>query len=495
MKTVAYYRNSISKEKQKLSIIMQRDHVQQLAHNNKLLIDAEFSDDETSARKTETSERKQMAKLLNEIEKGNVKTLLVYSRCRIARNVHQYMDIYRTFKKYNTEVIFAAEHEFPMIYTIEGEFIERIMAAFNQHEAENLVKKLRDAKLTKARKGLHAVAPVNFGYEKNPEIDGDWIIIEEEAEAIQNIYRLFIDGDFKSFNQFVRVVNEQGFLSKGKEWSNGTVRGLFKSKIYIGIREYKDKEEFIAADVPHLRIIDQKSWEQAQIRMQQYTRDIIEEEEPMFFLLKDLIECFDCKQKMKGRKNKRSGTTVGVYQCDNCTSIKFGKEILEQEVIHQANTFFNDILSPMFQEFLSRVVDEQANIHKKLEQQMNRVNGRLKNEIAQELDILLGIENNTDLPETIVKLDQELEDVVGSYNRMKDKWFENIETLKELNDFHNEFQDSIQIIEKGMEEAFIKELLEDIIKGIYAISKNEVQIIFKHPHVEGVGGREIIEFA
>ncbi|RTQ86341.1 recombinase family protein [Lysinibacillus telephonicus] len=163
MQTVAYYRNSISKEKQKLSIIMQRDHVHQLAQNKRLLIDEEYSDDETSARKTETNERKQMTKLLREIEKKNVKTLLVYSRCRIARNVQQYMEIYRTFKKYEIEVIFAAEYEFPMIYTSEGEFIERIMAAFNQHEAENLVKKLRDAKLTIARKGYMRFHPLISG--------------------------------------------------------------------------------------------------------------------------------------------------------------------------------------------------------------------------------------------------------------------------------------------------------------------------------------------
>lgn len=119
----------------------------------------------------------------------------------------------------------------------------------------------------------------------------------------------------------------------------------------------------------------------------------------------------------------------------------------------------------------------------------------MKNEIAQDLDILLEIEDVSDLPEAVVKLDQELEKITGSYNRMKDKWFENIETLKELNSFHDEFQESIQIIEAEMEEALIKELLEDIIQGIYAINKNEVQINFKHPHIEELGGREIIEFA
>ncbi|WP_255351071.1 recombinase family protein, partial [Geobacillus sp. ZGt-1] len=48
MKTVAYYRNSISKEKQKLSIEMQMQHVHEVAAKNRLLIDDEFMDRETS---------------------------------------------------------------------------------------------------------------------------------------------------------------------------------------------------------------------------------------------------------------------------------------------------------------------------------------------------------------------------------------------------------------------------------------------------------------
>jgi site-specific DNA recombinase len=38
LKTVAYYRNSISKEKQKLSIEMQMQHVHEVAAKNRLLM-------------------------------------------------------------------------------------------------------------------------------------------------------------------------------------------------------------------------------------------------------------------------------------------------------------------------------------------------------------------------------------------------------------------------------------------------------------------------
>lgn len=364
MVTAAYYRNSISKEKQKLSIIMQKDHVYELAQNKKLLIDIEFSDESTSARKTKTDERMQMTRLLREIKKGNVKTLLVYSRCRLARNVNQYMEIYRTFKEHNIEVIFAAKHEFPMIYSIEGELIERIMAAFNQHEAENLVKKLMDAKLTKAREGLHAVGPVTFGYKVNSKVDGDWEIVEEEAVTIKKIYELFLSEEFDNFNQFVNIVNLQRFLFKGKKWSYANVRNLFKKPIYIGSREYQDKNEGkpLSVSVPHLKIVSKKVWDRVQIKLVTFIRETTEEveEEPVTFLLKGLVHCFQCKQELATKKVKKSDMDILVYQCKKHTTVRYRKEIFEDEIINQANKFFNEILSTVFKEFLKNMVNKQA---------------------------------------------------------------------------------------------------------------------------------------
>lgn len=118
--------------------MMQKDHVKELADANSEVIDVHFSDDDTSARKTQTEERLNMNALLKEIERGTISRLIVYSRCRLARNVIQYMKLYRTLRKFNVNVLFAAKYEFPMIYTAEGELIERILAAFNQQEAKVL---------------------------------------------------------------------------------------------------------------------------------------------------------------------------------------------------------------------------------------------------------------------------------------------------------------------------------------------------------------------
>lgn len=494
MKAVAYYRNSISKEKQKLSIEMQKDHVKMLAKENNLLIEDEYCDDETSARKTKVEERRQMSRLLADIEKGKIKTLLVYSRCRLARNVHQYMQIYKALNDKKIEVLFAGEHEFPMLYTMEAELIERIMASFNQHEADNLVKKLKDAKRTKARQGLHAVGPISFGYEPDSDKDGDWRIIPEEAKAIKEIYELFLHEDFESLNQFVDLVNERGYRFKGKkEWTYGNVRNGLRNVIYKGTRKYKDDIEDLAIAVPHLKIVDDDVWDQVQNKLLIFTRESAEEEEEIFFLLKGLITCTECQQVLKAKKVQSKGQKIGIYQCTDHPKIKYNHELLEQEVILKANKFFDEILSPDIKNFLIKMKESQAKIYGTLENELEKVKTKLKNQIGNEFDVIINVEDVSDLPRGIKETLDELEQTSRSRERFQDKFFDLKETLKELNDFHEEFQETIEIIQPNMDKEMVQELLQDIVEGIYAYNEKEITIVFKHPHINELGGNEYIE--
>ncbi|KAB7704911.1 recombinase family protein [Bacillus aerolatus] len=487
-----YVRNSISKEKQKLSIEMQKDHVNKLAQKENLLIDDIYSDDETSARKTKVKERTQMSRMLREIRKGEIKTVLVYSRCRFARNVHDYMEIYRTFKEHSIKVFFATEHEFPMLFTIEGELIERIMAAFNEHEAENLVKKLKDAKLTKARQGKHAAGKISFGYEQSAEEDGDWTIIKEEAQVVQDIFNLFTVTRLDSLNQFVEMVNQQGLTYKDdKPWTYGNIRNLLKNPIYKGIRKYQD----IKVPVLHLQIVEEQVWKEAQVKLSTFTRDSFKEEEKEkpFFLLDGMIQCMECEEVLISNKAQMRGKKIEVYRCKNHSKIKFEKEKIEKEVMLQANNFFNEILSPFFKEHLKKMAEKDTKIFKDIGKMIENVRSNLKDEIGNRLDVLLNIDKVSDVSPSMMKLYEELQEVTKSHETFKEKWFESIETLKELEAYHDRYDDgSTVILHEDLNGETARDLLQNVVKGIYVHSDKEVSIIFKHPYLEGVGGREII---
>ncbi|MBS4171820.1 recombinase family protein [Bacillus sp. FJAT-49736] len=310
------------------------------------------------------------------------------------------------------------------------------------------------------------------------------------------MYELFRNEDFDSVNQFVEQINERGYRYRdNKDWTYGNVRNLLKSPIYRGRRKYKDDVEEIDVPVPHLRIVEEQHWEEVQNKLLMFTRGSSEEEEEeeMFFLLKGLIQCNECQQLLKSKKTKRKNKKIGIYQCEKHTKIKFDRELLEEMIVQKAYAFFDEILSPVFKQFLKETADKQAKNFEEIERKLERLTAELKAKIGNEYDSIINVKDASELSNEIKELLEELEYISERQERFKDKWFDSAETLKELNEFHEEFSDSIQIIQPDMRKDLIQDLLKDIIQGIYAHSESEITVIMKHPHIEGVGGREVIE--
>lgn len=101
---------------------MQRTISEAVAAQRSLLIDEEYIDIAVSARINKISDRPNLARLLTDIKRGNVKTLIAYKRDRLARNVGQHLEIYEILKKYNVQVIFSASNELPLQYSPAGSF-------------------------------------------------------------------------------------------------------------------------------------------------------------------------------------------------------------------------------------------------------------------------------------------------------------------------------------------------------------------------------------
>lgn len=494
-KTVAYYRNSISKMKQKLSIEYQMDHVRKKSREKQLLIDEEYTDNETSARKTKTEERKNFSRMLYEVKKGNIQKILVYSRCRLARNVTQYMEIYRLFKEKNIEVIFAAEHEFPMIYTVEGELIERIMAAFNEHEATTLVEKLQDSKKTVARKGKHAVGPITYGYRKDENSKGDWIIDSKEAETIKQLFQAYKKFSFKTNTEFIEMLdNNEITRADGEKWNYGRAMSALSNDIYIGYRRYTTDKETIERFVSDLVIVDKSIWEQVQEKKSQFK--IIRKEnddEELIYLLDKLVICSRCHNKVNGHRILIKEEKIPVYRCRKHHKVRAEKEQLELEVIKCANQFFFQILNPTISLFINKCIQDEHTIYNRLTQQSIRKIEFIEERITKAMHRLIESEENVNLPKQIQKDQKELEDL----NRVNEEWeekkFSAIEKLKLVEVYQNNHENGIdKVIDEEMEDVLKLLLLSDIVDSI-VLTEADAHVNFKHPHYQELGGRERIE--
>jgi site-specific DNA recombinase len=501
LKTVAYYRNSISTEKQRISIEFQLDHTRELAAKNKIVIEDEYFERETSARKTKTEERPQMQRLLAEIRKGSIGRVIVYSRCRIARNVMQYMEIYHQFKDSNVEVIFSADFELPMFYSPEGEMIERILGAANQKDAENTVKKLNDSKKTRARQGKHAAGPINYGYkahedEKNHK--GDWVVVDEEKETLIKLFDSFLCLEFKTKTEFIKKLNEKNICkADGSSWDYKDLNYL-SNPIYKGVRTYrpKDEEAPIIRSVPGLKIISEEVWNEVQEKMAQFKRDpreIHPVEENTIFLLEELLRCRKCNHKVKGGFIKKQNQCFPIYRCIKNCKVKVDKNFLESEVIKYANRFFSDFLSPTLHQFLINWTKDNNLNFKKALQPLNQKRIALEKKITARTHELMkkGLLNN--IPLQIKQEYLELEELNKQIERFELSGFnenEKLHLIQELNEMYK--NDIDKVISECMDLELIRALLLDVTKEVL-IDEYEAFLIFQHPYFEPLGGREVIE--
>jgi site-specific DNA recombinase len=499
-KTFAYYRNSITKEKQPISIEMQMDHVRKLAKHQKIIIDDEFIDSETSARKTQTEERPQMMRLLNEVSKGSVNRIIVYSRCRIARNVAQYMKIYNQLKQHEVEVLFAADFEFPLFYTAEGEMIERIMGAFNQQDAENLVKKLQDAKKTRARSGKHAAGAVNYGYRPHEDVKkhkGDWVKHPEEAVAIKNLYESYLSFEFKNNSEFIKMLNENSVnKADGEPWNYKAIN-LLSKKVYKGTRSYSTKgEKTIIKQVSDLIIVNEETWEKVQEKMKLFKRAPREKqpiEEETNFILEGLINCEKCGNQVKGNFLKRTDNVIPVYRCGKDSKVQIDKEFFESEVIKLANKFFSVFLAPNIHQFLMKWIKDTSQNYSKILRPLTQKKESIEKRIVIQSHTLMEKGFSGKIPFQIEQDYLDLDEINQQIERFEIKEIEVKEKARLIQELYELYKgDMDNVIDQFLDEELQRELLHDVIREI-CVDEKEAVVIFQHPFYEPLGGREVIE--
>jgi site-specific DNA recombinase len=132
-----------------------------------------------------------------------------------------------------------------------------------------------------------AAGGLTYGYRTIPGKPGEWEIDAEQAEIIRRIFREYIAG--VSPRAIAKRLNLDNVPSPtGGQWTDHnllgsqTARGVLRNEIYIGHRiwnrvarwtdadtgkvrkELRPESEWHRASVPHLRIIDDQTWQAAQ---------------------------------------------------------------------------------------------------------------------------------------------------------------------------------------------------------------------------------------
>jgi len=284
-------------------------------------------------------DRPDWQRLIAEIEKGNVATVIVKDMFRVGRNYLQtgfYTEVF--FREKGVRFI-AIMNNIDSQNQESGEFAP-FLNIMSEWYLRDTSRKVKAGHRAKGMSGKRLTPHPIYGYTRDKDDKTVWVIDPVAAEVVRRMYQLTIEG--KGPFEIARIFNEEkierpsyymhtrkivkyGNLhdhSLPYAWSGNSVARMLSKPEYAGHtvnfrtdkQSYKDKksrevpkEEWVIFENTHPAIVEQATWDTAQkCRKTTRRRDTTGEANP----LTGLVFCADCGAKMHNHRTNH----VQVFQ-------------------------------------------------------------------------------------------------------------------------------------------------------------------------------------
>ena len=225
-KVAGYARVSTDQEEQQSSYEAQMDYYRTYITSRS---DWEFvgmySDEGITA--TNTKHRDGFNSMIEDALAGKINLIITKSISRFARNTVDSLTTVRKLKDKGVEIFFEKEN----IWTLDskGELLITIMSSLAQEESRSISENTTWGKRKSFADGKASVAFTHFlGYDKG------FAIIEEEADTVRLIYKLFLSG--LSLYAITKELERRGRKTPfgGDSWCISTVKSILTNEKYKG---------------------------------------------------------------------------------------------------------------------------------------------------------------------------------------------------------------------------------------------------------------------
>lgn len=265
--------------------------------------------------------RPEMQRLLNDVEEGRWKGVLVMEVERLARgNTTDQGIVADTFKYSNTKIITPAK-----IYDPSNEFDEEYFEFglfMSRREYKTINRRLQRGRQASLSEGKFIAGKAVYGYEryKIPKEKGYSLrIIPEQAEIVQMIFDWYVHDELGAYTIAKRLDSMSVPSPTGGKWPACTVTGIIKNPTYIGMIRWSHRPTVkkmvdgvvtttrpVNDDVPlvqgkHEPIIDNELWEQAQQIIRNRSHAPVPKNSQMKNPVSGLIYCYRCGRSLERR--------------------------------------------------------------------------------------------------------------------------------------------------------------------------------------------------
>lgn len=188
-----------------------------------------YSDEGISA--LNTKNRDGFKRMVADALAGKIDLIVTKSVSRFARNTVDSLSTVRKLKEHGTEVWFEKENI--MTFDGKGELLITIMSSLAQEESRSISENVTWGHRKRMADGKVTLPYGRFlGYERGE--DGIPQIVEQEAEIVRNIFRMFIGG--KTFSAIAKWLIDHDIPTPGgkKIWQVATVKSILTNEKYKG---------------------------------------------------------------------------------------------------------------------------------------------------------------------------------------------------------------------------------------------------------------------
>lgn len=344
----------------------------------------------------EFDKREGLQRMLDDVEAGNVATVITKDLSRLGRNYLKTGELIEiVFPENNVRYIAISDG----VDTAreDNEFMP-LRNWFNEFYARDTSKKIRAVKFEKARRGERVNGVTPYGYTADPNDRNHLIPDPEAAVVVQKIFEMFLDGS--SMMGIQRWLRDNNILAPAEyrrfkkdsnhiltehsyDWQILTIEMILQRVEYIGDtitnkshrlsfkchrQIYTDNSDQFYFPSTHEPLIDKDVFEQVQIRLQNRIRHKKNSE---IDILSGLVFCGECGAKMHSI-HSTTGGRMCAYTCGNYRNRRQSRKFKECT----AHYIKQEIVLDVLRAELKRILTYVNNNGQKFIAAMSRTNER-----------------------------------------------------------------------------------------------------------------------
>lgn len=481
MQAAAYARYSTEHQTDS-SIAYQMRKIEEYCAKNGIIISARYADEAMSGTNTQ---RPAFQSLCQDAAQRKFDAVVIYDISRGSRDVADWFGFRKQMAVLGIQVISVEDHIGDILNPADY-LTELITVGLGQHHVLTSRQKSMDSIATKAKTGQFLGGTPNFGYDI---VGGKYVVNPAESKIVQTIFQMYAAG--KSYGEILDTIGEvRG--KRGKIMGKNSLYYILRNERYAGVYswcKYHSKimgkyagrtpnENAVRIEDSIPAIIDKKTWENVQMRMNDKKHNASNKAK-RDYLLSGLIECTACGASYVGHTstNKR-GYSTRYYCCGNkyrnhtCQSKNINANDLEEFVIKNLKLYLEQL---DFGQMAQQIADE-----------INGATADLKAERKELADIIFQLNNGT---KAILKgID---------YPELQEEMFKLRVRKSELEDIISRGEEKKPVDAEKIEK-FLRESLDQIDENAKQVCKSLVKV-YAHPngnfdievgvHMDGCGSQ------